>query len=68
MQGGDIARYQIEDRIRAAEQDRTARMARDAQRGGRRRTSRRMRSGLLAVAGSLRLRHATGDVAIAKHR
>lgn len=49
MLSGDIAKYQIQDRIRAAEQDRLSRSAHAAPERGRAPVVRRVGSGLLAA-------------------
>jgi hypothetical protein len=51
MLAGEMAKYQIEDRIRAAEQDRAAsRSPRPSRAGGRAAVVRRVGSGLFAAA------------------
>lgn len=58
MLSGDLAKYQIQDRIRAAEMDRTARQA-QLRRGGHTRVAvRRIGSGVMAIVAGVRV-HAT---------
>lgn len=54
MLNGEMARYQVQDRVRAAEADRIARGAASARSLGRVSSHRRPRSGLLAILASLR--------------
>jgi hypothetical protein len=61
MLTGDVAKYQIQDRIRAAEMDRTAREA-QLRRGGSRAAGRRVGSGLLAVVAGLKVRATPKDL------
>lgn len=49
MLTGEMAKYQIQDRIRAADQDRVSRPAHVDRDGGRTAVVRRVGSGLLAV-------------------
>ncbi len=58
MLSGDIAKYQIQDRVRAAEMDRVARSAKLRRAGGTRAAVRKVGSGLLAVVAGVRI-HAT---------
>lgn len=51
---GEMAKYQIQDRIREAEQDHASRTARVERDGGRTAVVRRVGSGLLAVIGGRR--------------
>lgn len=55
---GDVAKYQIQDRIRAAEMDRVAREAHLRRGGGPRVAVRKLGSGLMAVVAGVRI-HAT---------
>lgn len=67
MLTGEIAKYQIQDRIRAAERDRLSGPARAGRAGGRTAVVRVVGSGLLAaVAG--RRRKATPTSAVARAR
>jgi hypothetical protein len=50
MLTGDIAKYQIQDRIREAEQDRASRSPRPGRAGGRAAVVRRVGSGLFGAA------------------
>jgi hypothetical protein len=62
MLSGDVARYQIEDRIRAAQMDRTARDAQLRRGGGSRAAVRKLGSGLMAVVGGVRLHGAPKEL------
>jgi hypothetical protein len=54
MLTGEMAKYQIQDRIRSAEQDRVSRTAHIDRNGGPTAVVRRVGSGLLAVVGGRR--------------
>jgi hypothetical protein len=57
MQTGDMAKYQIQDRIRAAEIDRRSREATAGRTRVRRAAVRRIGSGLLSVVAAVRPTH-----------
>jgi hypothetical protein len=54
MLTGDIAKYQVQDRIRAAEMERTARAAMRNRTGAKQAAVRRIGSGLMAVVSAIR--------------
>jgi hypothetical protein len=62
MLSGDVAKYQIQDRIRAAEMDRTAREAQLRRGGGTRAAVRKVGSGLMAVVSSVRVHASPKDL------
>jgi hypothetical protein len=62
MLSGDVAKYQIQDRIRAAEMDRVARDAQLRRGGGSRAAVRKLGSGLMAVVGGVRLHASPKDL------
>lgn len=62
MLTGDVAKYQIQDRIRAAEMDRVARDAQVRRGRGTRIAVRRIGSGMLAVVSGVRLHATTKDL------
>jgi hypothetical protein len=67
MFSGDIAKYQIQDRIRAAEMDRTARQAQLRRGGGPGVAVRKVGSSLLAVVAGVRLHATPRELPAASH-
>jgi hypothetical protein len=67
MLSGDIAKYQIQDRVRAAEMDRVARSAQLRRGGGTRAAVRKVGSGLMAVVTGVRIHATPTELPAASH-